>query len=322
MPLEIRKPKTFTPMPIHHATPTVDSDAFSTPDQRVWLKLEALQPCGSFKLRGIGHACEAHAARGAKRLLSSSGGNAGMAVAYAGRRLGLPVVVVVPETTREWPKTLIRRQGAEVVVHGKSWMEANEHLMSLRQPTDAFIHPFDDPLLWDGHATMIEEAATQCPKPDAVVLSVGGGGLMSGVLQGMQTAGWSDVPLVAAETVGADSLNAAIAAGELVTLDAITSIATSLGARRVSEQAFAWTKRHEVVGATVTDAQAVQACLDVAKEHRLIVEPACGAAVAVARQRTVPVLQKARNVLVILCGGACATYEDLQTWAEESAGKS
>ncbi|HEY1394875.1 pyridoxal-phosphate dependent enzyme [Roseateles sp.] len=301
-------------MAIHITTPTVESDAFSTPDQRVWLKLEALQPCGSFKLRGIGHACEVHAARGATRLLSSSGGNAGIAVAYAGRRLGLPVVVVVPETTREWPKTLIRRQGAEVVVHGKSWMEANDHLMSLRQPTDAFIHPFDDPLLWDGHASMIEEAATQAPKPDAVVLSVGGGGLMSGVLQGMHAVGWQDVPLVAVETVGADSLNAAVAAGELVTLDAITSLATSLGARRVSEQAFAWTKRHPVVATTVTDAEAVQACLDVAKQHRVIVEPACGAAVAATLQRSVPALRDARNVLVILCGGACATYEDLLDW--------
>jgi L-serine/L-threonine ammonia-lyase len=305
-------------MAIHITTPTVESDAFGTPDQRVWLKLEALQPCGSFKLRGIGHACEVHASRGATRLLSSSGGNAGIAVAYAGRRLGLPVVVVVPETTREWPKTLIRRQGAEVIVHGKSWMEANEHLMSLRQPTDAFIHPFDDPLLWEGHASMIAEAATQATKPDAVVLSVGGGGLMSGVLQGMHAVGWQDVPLVAAETVGADSLNAAIAAGELVTLDAITSLATSLGARRVSEQAFAWTTRHPVVATTVTDAEAVQACLDVAKEHRVIVEPACGAAVAATLQRAVPVLRDARNVLVILCGGACATYEDLIDWRAAS----
>ncbi|WP_377154918.1 pyridoxal-phosphate dependent enzyme [Roseateles sp. UC29_93] len=305
-------------MAIHITTPTVESDAFSTPDQRVWLKLEALQPCGSFKLRGIGHACEVHASRGATRLLSSSGGNAGIAVAYAGRRLGLPVVVVVPETTREWPKTLIRRQGAEVVVHGKSWMEANDHLMSLRQPTDAFIHPFDDPLLWDGHATMIAEAATQGPKPDAVVLSVGGGGLMSGVLQGMHAVGWQDVPLVAAETFGADSLKAAIAAGELVTLDAITSLATSLGARRVSERAFAWTKQHPVVATTVTDAEAVQACLDVAKEHRLIVEPACGAAVAATLKREVPALRDARNVLVILCGGAGATYEDLLEWRAAS----
>lgn len=302
-------------MTIHIATPLVESDAFSTPRQRVWLKLEALQPSGSFKLRGVGHACEVRAAQGAQRLLSSSGGNAGLAVAYAGRRLGLPVLVVVPETTREWPQRLMQRQGAQVVVHGQSWMEANEHLMSLRQPTDAFIHPFDDPLLWDGHASMITEAAAQGPKPDAVVLSVGGGGLMCGVLHGMHAVGWHDVPLVAAETNGADSLNAAVAAGRLVTLEAITSVATSLGARRVCERAFEWTKQHEVKPVTVTDNEAVAACLAMAREHRVIVEPACGAAVAVALQRQVDVLQRAAHVLVIVCGGACTTYEDLQALA-------
>ncbi|MEY4753902.1 MAG: hypothetical protein RJA44_1577, partial [Pseudomonadota bacterium] len=289
--------------------------AFSGPDQRVWLKLEALQPSGSFKLRGVGHACEVHAARGATRLLSSSGGNAGLAVAYAGKRLGLPVIVVVPESTPEWPRTLLRRQGAELIVHGASWMEANDHLMTLRRPTDGFIHPFDDPLLWDGHASMIVEAAAQGPRPDAVVLSVGGGGLMCGVLQGMHAVGWQDVPLVAVETVGADSLHAAVAAGQLVTLEAITSVATSLGARRVSAQAFEWTRRHRVISTTVSDAQAVEACLAVAREQRLIVEPACGAALAAVCSGGVPELVSARNVLVVLCGGACTTYEDLQRLA-------
>ncbi|MBW8891757.1 MAG: pyridoxal-phosphate dependent enzyme [Burkholderiales bacterium] len=302
-------------MVIHLQTPLVESDAFGIEGQRIWLKLEAVQPSGSFKLRGIGHACEVHASRGSKRFLSSSGGNAGLAVAYAGRRLGQPVLVVVPESTGEWPKTLIRRQGAELIVHGKSWMEANECLLSLMQPEDAFIHPFDDPLLWEGHATMITESAAQGPKPDAVVLSVGGGGLMCGVLQGMHSVGWDDVPLVAVETQGAASLNASVTAGELVTLDAITSIATSLGARRVSEEAFAWTRKHEVLSTTVSDTDAVQACLDIAREHRLIVEPACGAAVAAMRQRSVPVLKIAKNVLVILCGGACAQYVDLERWA-------
>lgn len=103
-----------------------------------------------------------------------------------------------------------------------------------------------------------------------------------------------------------------------MTLDAITSLATSLGARRVSERAFAWTKQHPVVATTVTDAEAVQACLDVAKEHRLIVEPACGAAVAATLKREVPALRDARNVLVILCGGAGATYEDLLEWRAAS----
>ncbi|MGE5622567.1 MAG: pyridoxal-phosphate dependent enzyme [Bacillota bacterium] len=302
-------------MPIHIQTPLIESDAFSTPDQRIWLKLEALQPSGSFKLRGVGHAREVYAARGAHRLLSSSGGNAGLAVAYAGRRLGLPVVVVVPESTREWPKMLIRRQGAEVVVHGKSWMEANEYLMTMRLPTDAFIHPFDAPLLWEGHATMIAEAASQGPKPDIVVLSVGGGGLMCGVLHGMHAMGWQDVPLVAVETVGADSLNAAVAAGHLVTLEAITSMATSLGARRVSERAFEWTKQHEVIATTVTDDEAVRACLDIADEHRLVVEPACGAAVAAAMRRNAGVLRTAANVLIVLCGGASTRYCDLQALA-------
>jgi L-serine/L-threonine ammonia-lyase len=298
-------------MPIHHPTPLVESDGFSTPAQRVWLKLECLQPSGSFKLRGIGHACQVHASRGARRLWSSSGGNAGMAVAYAGRQLGLPVTVVVPESTGERARSLIRRFGAEVVVHGRSWMEANEHLATLREDADAFIHPFDDPLVWQGHASMIAEAAAQGPRPDAVVLSVGGGGLMCGVLQGMHAAGWGDVPLVAVETVGADSLNAAVAAGRPVTLDAITSLATTLGARRVCDQAFEWTRRHPVHAITVSDHDAVQACLDVANEHRLIVEPACGAAVAVTLQRRLAPLRTAARVLVILCGGLSTTYVDL-----------
>jgi len=307
-------------MPIHIQTPLIQSDAFSTEKQSVWMKLESLQPSGSFKLRGVGHACEVHAQRGASRLLSSSGGNAGLAVAYAARRLGLPVLVVVPESTPEWPRHLLRRQGAQLIVHGRSWMEANEHLMSLREPGDAFVHPFDDPLLWAGHASLVHEAAEQGPRPDAVVLSVGGGGLMCGVLQGMHDVGWTDVPLVAAETIGAASLHAAIAANALVTLDAITSVATSLGARRVSEEALAWTRRHPVVSTTVTDAAALQACFDVEREHRLIVEPACGAAIAAMQSREVPVLQDAAEVLVIVCGGACTTFQDLQHLRQQLAG--
>lgn len=301
-------------MPLHVATPLLESTAFSTPQRRLWLKMEALQPSGSFKMRGIGHACEAHALQGAKRLMSSSGGNAGLAVACAGRRLGLPVTVVVPESTGERAKTLIRREGAEVVVHGRSWMEANQHLQSLLQAGDAFIHPFDDPLVWDGHATMIDEVAAAGLEPDAVVLSVGGGGLMSGVIQGLHVHGMVDVPVVAVETEGADSLAQAVAAGRPVELPAITSLATTLGARRVCERAFAWTQEHPVTPVVVSDRQAVQACLEFAREQRVVVEPACGAALAVALQADAPALREARDVLVIVCGGAGATYEQLLDW--------
>ncbi|HJU50666.1 MAG TPA: pyridoxal-phosphate dependent enzyme, partial [Pseudogulbenkiania sp.] len=228
-------------------TPLIESRSLSVVAGRsIWLKLDALQPPGSFKIRGIGHACETYLARGAKRFVSSSGGNAGLAVAYAGRHLGVPVTVVVPETTTERAKELLRLEGADVVVHGSSWQEANQLAQSLLCATDAFLHPFDDPLLWHGHATMIDEVAQAKFKPDAVVLSVGGGGLLSGVVEGLRHNDWQDVPVFAVETEGAASFHAAVKAGHSVELEGISSIATSLGAKRVCEQALKCAKEHPV----------------------------------------------------------------------------
>jgi len=302
-------------MPLHIPTPLIESRPLSLGAARpVWLKLEALQPCGSFKLRGVGHACEAHHARGARHFVSSSGGNAGLAVAYAGRKLGVPVTVVVPETTTERAKELLRLEDASVVVHGSSWQEANEHAQTLLGAGDAFIHPFDDPLLWTGHASMIDEVAQAGCKPDAVVLSVGGGGLLRGVVEGLQRNGWQDVPVLAVETEGAASLHAAMAAGHTVELPEITSVATSLGAKRVAEQALACTRQHPVVGHLVSDREALDACERLLRDHRLLVEPACGAALALLERREA--LAAYGKVLVIVCGGATATLEQIRVWRE------
>ena len=136
-------------MPLHIHTPLIESAPLSRAAGRpVWLKLEALQPPGSFKIRGIGAACEHYAKQGANRFVSSSGGNAGLAVAHAGRHLSIPVTVVVPETTSERAKQLLKLEGAEVIVHGASWQEANALAQSLLDETDAFLHPFDNPLLY------------------------------------------------------------------------------------------------------------------------------------------------------------------------------
>ena len=125
-------------MPLHIHTPLIESAPLSrTAGCAVWLKLEALQPPGSFKIRGIGAACEHHAHRGAQRFVSSSGGNAGLAVAYAGRHLNIPVTVVVPLSTSERAKQLLQLEGAHVIVHGASWQEANALAQSLLGPTDA-----------------------------------------------------------------------------------------------------------------------------------------------------------------------------------------
>jgi L-serine/L-threonine ammonia-lyase len=292
------------------------SRALAPTGQTVLLKLEALQPPGSFKIRGIGVACQEYVWRGAKRLISSSGGNAGIAVAYAGRRLGVPVVVVVPETTTARAKMLIQKEEAEIIVHGASWQEANTFALSMVAKTDAFLHPFDDPLLWQGHSTMIDEVAAAAVKPDAVVLSVGGGGLLCGVLEGMHRHGWRDVPVVAVETLGADSFFQSIKAGRRIELPQITSIATSLGARQVCAQAFDWSGRHPIRSIVVTDQAAASACMRFLLDHQILVEPACGAALAAVYDRA-PQIAGCQTVLVIVCGGVTASAEQLPSWAAQ-----
>ncbi|WP_313431971.1 pyridoxal-phosphate dependent enzyme [Pseudomonas sp.] len=304
-------------MSLHIQTPLLESRPLSLAAGRsVWLKIDALQPCGSFKLRGVGHACEVHHARGARHFVSSSGGNAGLAVAYAGRKLGVPVTVVVPETTTERAKELLRLEDAKVVVHGSSWQEANELALTLVGAGDAFIHPFDDPLLWAGHASLVDEVAAGGLKPDAVVLSVGGGGLLSGVVEGLQRNGWGDVPVLAVETTGAASLHAAMQAGHTVELPGIASVASSLGAKRVAEQALACTRQHPVHCHLVSDRAALEACERFLLDHRVLVEPACGAALALAY--SAEALAGYQHVLVVVCGGATATLEQIQTWLKQA----
>lgn len=275
--------------------------------------MEALQPPGSFKIRGVGAACEHHARNGKRRFVSSSGGNAGMAVAYAGRQLSIPVSVFVPETTTERAKALIRQEGAEVIVHGAAWDEANARALASADAETAFIHPFDDPLLWAGHATMIDEVVKAGLAFDAVVLSVGGGGLLSGVAEGLERNGLREIPIVTAETEGTASYLASVKAGELVELPSISGVATSLGARKVCKRAFEISQIRPVECVVVSDQSAVDACTRFLDDHRVLVEPACGAALAIAYEHADQLLRFER-VLMIVCGGATTTVERLQAW--------
>ncbi len=303
-------------MPLHIETPLLQSRQLSQLSGRaIWLKMDALQPPGSFKIRGVGHACTQYVSRGARRLVSSSGGNAGLAVAYAGRSMGVPVTVVVPQTTSERAKELLRLEDAEVIVHGASWQEANELALSMVGPADAFLHPFDDPLLWQGHATVIDEVARAGLQPDAVVLSVGGGGLLSGVAEGLHRNAWGHIPIIAVETEGAASFHAAAKAGHAVQLDTINSIATSLGAKRVCDQAVQWSLKHTIHSVLVSDKSAVAACERFLADHRVLVEPACGASLALAYENS-PALEAFKTVLVVVCGGATATTDQLKQWAK------
>ena len=295
-------------------TPLIQSLVLSQLNQcQVWLKMEALQPSASFKQRGISHACQKYFEQGAQRFISSSGGNAGLAVAYTGRQLSVPVTVVVPETTAQRARELIVQQGAEVIVHGASWTEANALAQSLLTQHDVFIHPFDHPLLWEGIIPMIDEVIADGVTPDAVVLSVGGGSLLSGVAAGLKKHGLAHIPIYAVETQGTASLHASIVAKQHVELDQVSGIATTLAAKKVCQNAFEVSQALEVRSLVVSDQDTVDACLKFIDDHRILVEPACGATLSVLYDQAIQ-FKPTDQVLVIVCGGAGITLETLQAF--------
>jgi L-serine/L-threonine ammonia-lyase len=309
-----------TPMPaapLHLDTPLFQTSAdYSAANRPLWLKLDALQPAGSFKLRGVGRLCQHEVENGAKEIFCASGGNAGIAAAYAGRALGVPVTIVVPETTSEEVRRSIAATGAAVLVHGSVFDEANAHAVNLAaERKAAYVHPFDHPLLWEGHGTLIDEVVAKGAEFDCVIASVGGGGLLAGIVAGLKRNGLDNVPVIAVETEGAASFNASLAAGERITLPAITSIATSLGARQVAQHVFDLPRHHPIESVTVTDAEAVAACLKFADAYRILVEPACGAALAVADTHP-DLLARFKNPLIEVCGGIGVSLEKLKMWRE------
>ena len=155
--------------------------------------MECYQPVGSFKIRGIGLLCERAAAEGKRRFVSSSGGNAGFAATYAARELGLTATVVVPSTTPDATRDLLSLYGANVIVQGDVWDVADLRARELASAPDAaYVPPFDHPTLWEGHSSMVDEMAQAGRKPDVVIVSVGGGGLMCGVLEGLHRNGWKE----------------------------------------------------------------------------------------------------------------------------------
>lgn len=303
-------------MNLHITTPLIPwLPLKSTSDSDVALKLECLQPTGSFKIRGVGKACWLGYSNGARSFVTSSGGNAGMAVAYAGARLDVATTIVVPETTSKEMLGHLRRLGPTVVQYGAAWDDSHARALEIAEREGAlYIHPFDDPRVWSGHSSMVHEVKASGFIPDLVVAAVGGGGLLCGLLRGLHEVGWPHVPVMAVETEGADSFARAVDAGKLVSLPQVTSIANSLGAKTVCEEALKWTKAHKVIPHTVTDRSAVAAVSRFADDHRILVEPACGAALSVLYGNVLA--SEYNRVLTIVCGGVGVTRQLLDRWIE------
>lgn len=282
----------------------------------VHCKMEAYQPSGSFKLRGIENLMRHALTEGAVKFVSSSGGNAGLSAAYAGRKLGVPVTVVVPETTPSFIADRLKEEGANAIVYGESWDEAHAYALSLIDETAAYVPPFDHPKLWEGHASIVDELKEQCAEqPDLIILSVGGGGLLCGVAEGLRRNGWEDTHILAVETKGAASLYKSVQAARLVTLTAIESIATSLGAKRVAQKALEYALSYNVTPYLVTDEAAMRSCARFADTSRALVEPACGASLSVLYDEP-RITESFQNIVVIVCGGAIVNLDKITAWRD------
>jgi len=286
-------------------------------NKSVLLKMECFQPVGSFKIRGIGLLCKEFKENGVDHFISSSGGNAGYSVAYAGRRLEAKVTVIVPETTPKDVCERINQEGAEVIIQGPVWDESHKYALKLANDLGAaYISPFDHPTIWKGHSTIVDEMVQQCQRrPDAIILSVGGGGLLCGVVEGLQRNNWHDVKIIAVETEGADSFSSSVKTGRLITLDRIDSIATTLGAKQVAAQAFEYSQSYPITTYTVSDQEAVNACKMFSYDHRVLVEPACGASLSVVYNNS-EIINSLKTVLIIVCGGIGVSLEKLEEWTK------
>lgn len=303
---------------LHIHTPLLKSHPLSQLIERtIYLKMDAMQPSGSFKDRGIGKLCMHYAQQGKKGLVSSSAGNAGIAVAYAGHQLGLDVKVIVPTSALLLSVSKMLAEDADVITHGNVWNESDIYARQLAKELDyAYIPPFDHPIIWQGYESIIDEFKKDKVKPDAIITSVGGGGLFTGLIQGLIKHKWSKVALITAETEGAATLATSFEKKQRITLDSINTVATTLGAKQICEQAFEYLSTYPVYPQVVSDKAAVGAVAAFADHHRVLVEPACGAALAVVYQN-LPVLQAFKNIAVIVCGGNGVSVELLNDWKRQ-----
>ncbi|KAI0398360.1 tryptophan synthase beta subunit-like PLP-dependent enzyme [Xylariaceae sp. FL0594] len=322
----------------------------------IFLKLENLQPSGSFKSRGIGtlmwHSLR-ESRTGRAHFYCSSGGNAGLACAVAAQTLGQPCDIFVPSLTPEHVLDKLSRLGAKPHRAGTDWPEADAACRAAVQgdPEGVYVPPFDHEWIWRGASTLVSELVVLENRGffpssdgkargsiDAIVCSVGGGGLLNGIMTGVElhynilgSPEKEERPMptvIAIETVGADSLAAAIRARAHAGISAITSVATSLGAPRVSAETYRteWSRLFlrsdpKLVSAVIPDAIAIAACARFLDDERYLAEPACGATIASAYnpsllRRALGFPQSTRasdleeaawakkNIVLVVCGGS------------------
>lgn len=237
-------------------TPMITATAVRQPLQcgPLSLKLELLQATGSFKARGAVNKARALTPEQAQRgMVTASGGNHGLAVAYAARMVGVPATIYLPEAVHPDKIKRLQLLNARAVIEGETWDISNRSAVAFaEQEGVTYIHPFADPLVVAGQGTIALEILEDAPDVDLLLVAIGGGGLIAGVA----TAAKALKPrlrIIGVEPVGAPTLAASLQAGEIVSLPSLHTAAVTLSAGRTEPLNFELVRQHVDEIVLVTD---------------------------------------------------------------------
>jgi threonine dehydratase len=269
---------------------------------RVFVKLENLQMTGSFKERGAANLLLQLSPDERRRgVVAASAGNHGLAVAFHAARLGVSAVIVMPEWAPLAKVTAARRRGAEVVLHGDNFDEAYARAREIEAARAlVFVHPFDDPRVIAGQGTIGLELLEQVPGLDAVLVPVGGGGLLGGVALAVKTERPA-VQVIGVQAQEVPGMASALAAGTRVTVPAATTIADGIAVRRVGEHTFDLARRHADRVVTVAEEEIANAILLLLEIEKTVVEGAGAVPLAALANRRVAL--EGRTVALVISGG-------------------
>jgi threonine dehydratase len=267
----------------------------------VYVKLEIFQKTGSFKVRGaFNKALSLRPEERGKGIVAVSGGNHAQATAYVARALGLKALILMPESTPRNYVDATRGYGAEIKFAANA-SAAFAEVAQFERDGWAYIHPFDDPLVMAGQGTVGLEILDDVPQVTDVIVSIGGGGFIAGVATAVKALK-PGVRVWGVETEGADCMSKSLAAGRIVTLDSITSVARTLGAPAPSERTLAMAKELLESVTVVPDREAVAAMKVILERLKVLTEPAASCTLAAA-DRLKDRFSSERHVVLVFCGG-------------------
>lgn len=269
---------------------------------RCFVKLENLQMTGSFKERGAANLLlQLDAGERARGVVAASAGNHGLAVAFHAARLGIHSVIVMPEGAPLIKVTSARRHGAEVILTG---MDYDAAYARAREIADArglvFVHPFDDGRVIAGQGTLGLELLEQCPEMEAVLVPVGGGGLIAGVALAVKSRR-HDVRVVGVEAAALPAMRRSLEAGRRVTLESASTIADGIAVRQVGEHTLALARAHVDEVVTVSEEELANGILLLLEIEKTVAEGAGAAPLAALLNRSLGL--RGRCVVLILSGG-------------------